>query len=217
MKTIAFLLIPILFLFQQIDAQEKKTPLQYIEQLMQGNYRFSNDKLEHPNRTSERREALTSSQAPFAVVVCCSDSRVSPEIVFDQGIGDLFVVRLAGNIVGPIGQASIDYGVEQLGASVIFVLGHEGCGAVQAVLEGKTKGIEPIATKIDNALHQGRPPLSNNPLENAVKLNVQNVVADLSNNPVFAKLIEEKKLLITGGYYVLSTGKVELCCEVPKK
>ena len=190
------------------------TPESALQQLIQGNQRYMQDQLSHPNRSAERREALLNTQFPFATIVGCSDSRVSPEIVFDQGVGDLFVVRVAGNVVGPIELASINYSIDALGSSLILVLGHENCGAVKAVLAQKTANIEPIASKIEAALKE---PLkfSENPLENAIKLNVYAVVKQLRTNALLSTWIDQKKLQVVGGYYNLSSGKVEICCGLP--
>ena len=191
-----------------------KTPETALRELLKGNERYINDKLLHPNRTSERREALSNSQAPFAIIIGCSDSRVSPEIIFDQGIGDLFVVRVAGNVVGPIELASIKFSAEYLGSSIILVLGHQNCSAVKAVLAHQAKDIEPIALKIEAAL-QNHDKLANDPLENAIKLNVIAVSKQLRMDENLANLIAQKKLEVIGGYYHLTTGKVELCCDLP--
>lgn len=196
------------------DETQKVLPAEAFKRLMSGNERYVNDKLLHPNRTSVRREAVSSSQAPFAIILGCSDSRVAPEIIFDQGIGDLFVVRVAGNVVGPIELASIEFSAIYLDSAIIFVMGHENCGAVKAVLANQTKDIEPIAAKIKAAL-EDRETLAENPLENAIKANVRGVVKQLRANEVLAKLIAEKRLQIVGGYYQLTTGKVEICCELP--
>ena len=100
-----------------------------------GNGRYAGGNLQHPGQTTERRAELANSQYPFATVVSCSDSRVPPEIVFDQGLGDLFVVRVAGNVIDDHGLGSIEYSVDHLGVRLIVVLGHQSCGAVKAARE----------------------------------------------------------------------------------
>lgn len=196
------------------QSEAPRSPKESLNQLMAGNERYTKDMLTHPNRSQERRESLIEVQNPFATVIGCSDSRVSPTLVFDQGIGDIFEVRIAGNVVGPVAIASAEYSVKFLGSSLIFVLGHENCGAVGAVLKGQTEDIEPIADKIKEAL-KGNPKFSENPLENAIKANVHNVVKVLRTNPLLAQLIKEKKLEVVGGYYHLQSGKVEICCDIP--
>ncbi len=106
--------------------------------MIAGNNRYLEGNLEHPHQTLERRGDLASGQEPFACVLSCADSRVPPEIVFDQGLGDLFVLRVAGNIVNDMIMGSLEYAVEHLGASLIVVLGHKRCGAVSATVQGGT-------------------------------------------------------------------------------
>ncbi len=181
-----------------------------LDRLLEGNKRYVNDALEHPNRTSDRREALSSKQEPFAIVVSCSDSRVAPTIVFDQGIGDIFVVRVAGNVIGPLGLDSIEFATLYLHSSTILVLGHENCGAVNAVIKGTTKDIESIARLIEPAVKKERKRDPSNLLESSVKANARNMKKYLEGRPVIKKLIASKKLDIYAGYYNLRTGAVEI-------
>ena len=185
-----------------------------LQRLMEGNKRFVKGESTHPNRAEERRLETAQQQEPFAIIVGCSDSRVSPEILFDVGIGDLFVVRVAGNVVGPIELDSIEFSALYLHSSLIFVKGHENCGAVTAVLEGKTKDIEAVASLIEPAVKQSKSKKGNR-LENAIKDNVMNVVAQLKKTPALQKLIKDKKIEVAGGYYHFRTGEVELLssCE----
>ena len=180
-----------------------------IKRLFDGNKRYINNKTICPDRNNERREALTAKQTPFAVIVGCSDSRVSPEIVFDQGVGDLFVVRVAGNIAGGIEVDSIEYGVKHLGAQVILVLGHENCGAVSAVVHGDDADIPSVAALIKPAVAAVRGK-SGNMVENAIKMNVHRVVEFLESSKIFQEPLKQKKLAIIGGYYNLHSGAVEL-------
>ncbi len=183
-------------------------PEEALNALIEGNKRFMSDNSIHPQDTTKRREETAKEQAPFAVVLGCSDSRASPEILFDQGIGDLFIVRVAGNIVGPIELASIEYAAVYLHASLIVVMGHENCGAVDAVIQGKTKDIEPVAALIKPAVKRVAK-MPGNRLENTIKENVALVVAQLQKNSVLKRLIEKGILLIKGGYYNFHTGQVE--------
>jgi carbonic anhydrase len=211
---LAFAILLFYPFFLKAEPDSGMTPKKALQQLMNGNGRYIIDKLEHPNRTLERRQSLSAKQEPFAIIIGCSDSRVSPEIVFDQGLGDLFVVRIAGNVLGPIELSSAQYSAEYLHSSLIFVLGHENCGAVNAVLNHQTKDIEPIAKNIETAIHNNKINFSNNALENAIKANVRWVVQELRKNELIANLIKEKKIEVVGGYYHLDTGKVELCCDI---
>ena len=148
-------------------------------------------------------------QKPFAAILGCSDSRVAPEILFDQGIGDIFVVRVAGNVAGPIEMDSLDYATYYLGASLILVLGHERCGAVQAVLNNQSKAIESVAALIEPAVKSIENKKEDS-LTLAVKANVKSVVAYLKSTPVIAELVKQGKVEVVGGFYDLNTGKVEI-------
>jgi len=180
-----------------------------LKTLLEGNQRYMSDQLLHADNNANRRASLVSKQEPFAIILGCSDSRVAPEIIFDQNIGDLFVVRVAGNVVGPIELDSIEYSALYLGSRLIIVLGHENCGAVQAVLTGNTQDIEAIAVKIEPAL-VGIQPQQKNALERAIVANVRLVVDQLSNSPVLGKMLKTQQLKIVGGYYDLLTGQVRL-------
>lgn len=187
------------------------TPQEAVDRLLAGNKRYMDDKLEHPDRSPDRREVLVSKQKPFVVIVGCSDSRIPPEIVFDQGIGDIFVVRVAGNVVGPLELESVNYAVQVLGSALILVLGHENCGAVDAVFTNQTKDIETIAKLIEPAVQKVKDTPQNN-LEGVVKANVSNTANYLKSTPIIKQLMADKKVDILGGYYNLKTGKVEICC-----
>jgi carbonic anhydrase len=185
------------------------TPDQALQTLIEGNQRFSKDKSLHLDRTTERRQELISKQNPYAIILGCSDSRVAPEIVFDQGIGDLFIVRVAGNVVGPLELDSIDYSALYLHSSIIMVLGHENCGAVNAVIAGTTKDIESVAQLIQPAADATEDQKTNR-LENTIKKNAKMMAEQLRNSPVISGLIAQKKINVVAAYYNFHTGKVEL-------
>jgi carbonic anhydrase len=192
------------------------TPDQALQALVEGNQRFSKDKSLHLDRTSERRQELISNQTPFAAIVGCSDSRVAPEIIFDQGIGDLFIVRVAGNVVGPLELDSVEYSVLYLNSSIVMVLGHENCGAVGAVIDGNTKDIEAVAELIQPAVDATKMQKESR-LENTIKTNAKMMAEQLRNTPVLGGMIAKKKLSIVAAYYNFHTGKVELLEESQKK
>ncbi len=187
---------------------EKQTPL---ERLMAGNQRFVSETPIHPDQANERREELVSNQEPFAIILSCADSRVPPSIIFDQGIGDLFVVRVAGNVAGPIELDSIEFAADKLRAPLIFVLGHQNCGAVRAVMDGEgvNEDIQDIVPYILPALEKAKG-LPGDPLENTIKANVELVIESLKKRPILSKLMEAHKLDIHGGYYEFDQGHVEL-------
>lgn len=181
-----------------------------MQKLVEGNLRYVEGKTIHPNQDGPRRDALAKGQSPFAVIIGCSDSRVPPEVIFDQGLGDLFVIRLAGNIVDDFAIGSIEYAAEHLGTPLIIVLGHESCGAVSAAVSGseipghiKTL-VEEIQPAVDKAKSSG-----GDVLENAIKFNVEAVVEKLkTSHPILDHLVEEGDLKIIGARYDLDEGVV---------
>ncbi len=187
------------------------TPDQALEKLIEGNQRFVNRKRLNPHQSVGRLTEVASGQAPFAAILSCADSRVVPEIVFDRGIGDLFVVRVAGNIAITEDIASEEYAVGVLQAPLLMVLGHERCGAVAAALEGgEFPGvIESLVFAIRPAI-QASAAEPGDRLTNAVKANIRLQVQRLQTSSVIAAAIEEGKLKIVGAYYDLDTGKVSL-------
>lgn len=194
--------LPILFVF--FAPIVGLTPTESLQILLDGNNRYVTDKLLFADHSSDKRLTLKGGQKPFAIILSCSDSRVIPEIVFDQSTGNLFVVRIAGNVTGPVELESIEFAAKVFESSIIVVLGHESCGAVQAVLNNKAKDIPAIAALIKPALRKGEN------LESAIKQNVVSIVASLKNNPDLKKLLDEKKLDVVGGYYKIKTGKIEI-------
>jgi carbonic anhydrase len=182
-----------------------------IAELGAGNQRFVRGEPSRLRRDIERREQLAAGQHPFAVIVGCSDSRVPPELIFDQGLGDLFVIRIAGNVVDDGALASIEYAVEHLGAQLIVVLGHERCGAVAAVVGGGHLGghLETLANAIRPAVDAAKLEHPTDLLDAAVVANVQRVVRQLTaSQPVLAEY-RHKGLEIVGARYDLDSGAVE--------
>ena len=191
--------------------QPTVAPAEAIAKLKEGNARYTSGNLQHPGQTTERRAELTKSQHPFAIILSCSDSRVPPEIVFDEGLGDLFIVRVAGNVLNDEGLGSIEYGVDILGARLIVVLGHQSCGAVDAAMKtvaakGKAPGhIQSLVTAI-------KPVVDSTPkgdLDTTIKANVKHVVDALrSSTPILKARVESGDVQVMGGYYTLDTGAV---------
>ncbi len=182
-----------------------------LNKLVEGNQRYVNSMTVCHEDWSAKRLAQVQGQAPFAVIITCSDSRVPPEIIFDQALGDLFVIRVAGNVVDDFAIGSIEYGVTVLGADTIVVLGHSNCGAVDGALKGLKfdNHIQEVLNAIQPAIENVKG-TSGNVLEKAIKANVIHVEAKLKGSkPVLAKLLEQGKLSILGAYYDLSSGKVE--------
>jgi carbonic anhydrase len=223
--------------------QPMVSPAEALSRLKEGNGRFTAGNMQHPHESSDhrsymaknsyenagaislgmsaeqaakRRAELAKSQHPFAIILSCSDSRVPPEIVFDEGLGDLFIVRVAGNVLNDEGLGSIEYGVDVLGARLILVLGHQSCGAVGAAMKtiaakGKAPGhIQSLVTAI-------KPVIDSTPksdLDNMIKANVKHVVDALrSSTPILKAKVDSGDVQVIGGYYSLDTGVVTFLDE----
>jgi len=180
--------------------------------LIAGNKRYAEGNSTHPNQSASRRREMAKGQNPRAAVLACADSRVSPEIVFDQGLGDLFVVRVAGNVANEHILGSLEYAVEHLGTQLIVVLGHNRCGAVGAACAGGeapghigslVDALAPAVAKI-RASEAGRADL-------VAKENVRMTVKSLQScGPILAELVRQGKLEVAGAFYDLDTGAVEI-------
>lgn len=180
--------------------------------LIEGNKRFVSGDVLGEDITKENLKKLSGGQKPFAVVVSCSDSRVDPETVFDQGLGDLFVVRDAGNVVDKITLGSIEYGAEHLNAPLIVVLGHENCGAVKATVDKAhvSENIQGIIDKIDISLKtvQANNPSKDKIYQEVEDANIKNTVSEIEKDPIIEELIKENKVKVIGAKYHIETGEV---------
>ena len=187
-----------------------------LQKLMDGNKRYVSGSLMKKDLGDTKRKELLKGQKPFAIVLSCSDSRVPPEIVFDQGLGDIFVVRVAGNVVDPIALGSIEYGAEHLNAPLLFILGHSKCGAVTATIDAKGEpegNIGAIVKKIMPAAEKAKKKggTKDEILETAIQENVKNVYSDvMKKSKIVPHLVEEGKLKIAAGEYDITTGKVAM-------
>lgn len=181
------------------------TPDAALARLVEGNRRFVEGKIQAPNRNLERVKAVAPKQTPFAAFLSCADSRVPVEIIFDQGFGDLFVTRIAGNVASGEEIASLEFGTAVLGAKLLMVLGHSACGAVKAALEG-TEAPGQITTLyrlITPGIDRSKP------LDDAVESNVRAQARVLrEGSTVIAGLLKAGKLKLVGGVYDLASGKV---------
>lgn len=216
MKRIVFFSILLATLYScqykiQVDKDRKMSPL---DKLKIGNDRFVKGHSVHPDESLERIRELKKEQHPFVVVVSCSDSRVPPELIFDQGLGDIFSVRTAGNIIGDYELGSIEYAVEHLHCSVVVVLGHENCGAVKAFLESNgEKHHDHIQDIVDYLASEEEIKTINYNLKSnpdlTVKMNIRHAVNLLkSSSLVLNPSVDKEHLTIIGAYYDLDTGKV---------
>ena len=186
------------------------TPL---ERLLSGNERFNHFTSVHPDEDLKHRLQEAEKQHPFAVVITCSDSRVAPELIFDQGIGDLFVIRTAGNIIGGVELGSIEYAVEHLGVKLVVVMGHENCGAVKAFVEGgKAPGhIQDIIDSLNQETEIRSIPLTDeHRLDHCITANIQHGMRQLlSQSTIIREKAEKQQLQVVGMKYNLHDFKVE--------
>jgi carbonic anhydrase len=189
-----------------IAAPAPTTPAEALAALTEGNRRFVEGKTIAPHRDFARLREIAPKQAPFAAFLGCADSRVPVEIVFDQGFGDVFVSRIAGNIAVAEQIASLEFGTAVLGAKVLYVLGHTSCGAVSATMSGAE-----VPGQISALYFHIRPATraANGNLNKAIIENVRNQAMALRDgSTVISKLVKDGKLLVVGGVYDLDTGKV---------
>jgi len=183
-----------------------------LARLVEGNRRFASGQAIHPDQSVERRAALAGGQSPFAVVLTCSDSRVAPELYFDQGLGDLFVLRNAGNILDDHTLGSIEYAVEHLHVRLIVVVGHEKCGAVSAALGGKPEPghIQSILDSIAPALG-GVNDQPGDKLDTAVRANARRTSELLGRTgPILEEAVKAGRLRVVAAKYDLAGGTVEI-------
>ncbi|MGL4572413.1 MAG: carbonic anhydrase [Clostridium sp.] len=187
---------------------EQKTPDEALQILKDGNTRFFNDKSYLMNVDKDRREQLKSGQNPYAVVVSCSDSRVSPPLIFNAGLGDLFEIRLAGNVIDTDVLASIEYAVKYLNTPLIVIVGHEDCGAVKSAYDMIKNG-EVYSDNIIELLKKIEPSVrKSSTIEEAIKLNIFNSASLISEDSIINSKIHTGKLKVIKGYYNLD-GKVD--------
>lgn len=194
-------------------AQNNFTPDEALAKLLEGNRRFVKQKQQSPNQTNIRLQEVAAGQTPFAAVLSCADSRVPVEILFDRGIGDIFVVRDAGNIAAQESIGSLEFGTLVLGAKVLLVIGHQDCGAVISTMKSaEVPGsigliLESIKPAIENYLGQQDNKLA---IKKATEANVLYQVNRLNQSPVISKLKTENKLKVVGAYSDFKTGEITL-------
>lgn len=203
--------------------------LEALERLQEGNRRFVSDSREETSdSTHRRRTELATGQNPFAIILGCSDSRVPAEIIFDQGLGDLFVIRVAGNIVAASQVGSIEYAAERFGTGLVVVLGHSSCGAVTATIEELERPTESRSPNLRSIVDRIRPSVetlmeveslkrSEELIRHAVRANIRASANHLRNgSQVLEQLIQRGDLLVVGAEYSLETGIVEFFDGMPK-
>lgn len=184
---------------------------QALQQLLDGNRRFMLGNATHPRQTAEDRGRVARDPHPFAAILACADSRVPPEVVFDQGLGDLFVVRVAGNVVNDAVLGSLEYAVERFAIPLIIVLGHQECAAVAATIDGARVGhVGHLVDSILPAVTQARMQ-SGDLLDNAVTANIHMGVRQVcAAGPLLSRMVAARQLRVIGARYALTSGAVDL-------
>lgn len=181
---------------------------QTLQRLEDGNARFVADKLDGKLQDSARRDALTGGQQPYAIVLSCADSRVVPEFAFDTGLGELFVIRVAGNVANVSSVASIEYAVANLKTKVIVVLGHEACGAVTAAIAGGDNG--PNLNTLLGYIQPAKEKAASQDVNDVVRANAAHVAGDLvSKSEIIRNAVEAGELKIVPAFYALDSGAVK--------
>jgi carbonic anhydrase len=193
------------------------TPDEALAELLAGNERFVAGERIHPHQDAEHRAAVAEAQRPFAVVFGCSDSRLAAEIIFDRGLGDLFVVRTAGHIIGAEVLASIEYGVSVLGAPLVVVLGHDSCGAIlaaQAALSGATPepGLRAIVDRVIPSLHRAQR-IERTDVDAVHVQRTVDILTDMDSS--LAKRVADGDCAVVGMTYRLADGRVTVQCRRP--
>jgi carbonic anhydrase len=185
-----------------------------VQKILLGNQRFASDVAAHPHMHARYTRQIAKEQHPHAVVIACSDSRVSPEIVFDEGLGDLFVIRTAGNIIGENELGSVEYAVEHLQVPLVIVMGHERCGAVQAMVSGLHPGghLQSIIDSLQNEEEIRAIPFGDaHRLDHCITANIHHGIKTLTTqSEMIQKKLDEGSLRIVGAYYDLDNRKVKI-------
>src|SRR4051812_21233156 len=191
-------------------AQDVPSADTVLRELKAGNDHHVSKRYRHPHQNAARQREVADSQHPHATVLSCADSRVAPEIILDQGLGDLFDVRVAGNVAGDAELASIEYAAVHLHTPLLVVMGHQKCGAVTAAAEsGEAEGHLPSLLALIHPAIESARAQPGDLIENAVRINVENVVRQIrGSTPVLAELAEHGTLKVVGAVYSLDTGKV---------
>jgi carbonic anhydrase len=192
-----------------------KTPQEAWQAMVDGNHRFVTGALAHPRQDIDRREALAQKQTPFAALFGCADSRLSAEIIFDVGLGDFFVVRNAGQVIGETILGSLEYAVEVLGVPIILVLGHDECGAIRATIDDVEGKMNASGEFIHKLVDQIRPTVlaanaqGKHEIDDVTELHVQDTINEmLTSSSLIAEAVKSGKLAVVGANYKLTLGEI---------
>lgn len=193
------------------DPSAPRTPQEALGQLKAGNDRFARNASNPVSLSVNRRRELADAQHPMAIVLSCADSRVPPEFIFNVGLGDLFVVRTAGEVIDRSILATVEYGADHLHIPLLVVMGHESCGAVKAAADSKTAAPSPNLDYLLKAIQAARKPSTQerDEIKTLVLANVEQVINDaMSRSTLLQRLVDEGRLNVVGAYYELVSGRV---------
>jgi carbonic anhydrase len=192
-----------------------KTPREAWQAMLDGNHRFVSGELAHPRQDIDRREALAQKQTPFAALFGCADSRLSAEIIFDVGLGDFFVVRNAGQVIGETILGSLEYAVEVLGVPIILVLGHDECGAIRATIDDVAGNMNASGEFIHKLVDQIRPTVleanaqGKHEIDEVTELHVQDTINEmLTSSKLISDAVKAGTLALVGANYKLTLGEI---------
>ncbi len=192
-----------------------KNPHEAWQAMLDGNHRFVTGELAHPRQDIDRREALAQKQTPFAALFGCADSRLSAEIIFDVGLGDFFVVRNAGQVIGETILGSLEYAVEVLGVPIILVLGHDECGAIRATIDDVEGKMNASGAFIHKLVDQIRPTVleanaqGKHEIDEVTELHVQDTINEmLTSSKLISDAVKAGKLAVVGANYKLTLGEI---------
>ncbi len=185
---------------------------QALEKLLSGNEKYLSGSIKPNVSASLRNDLATNGQHPYAIVITCSDSRVPAELIFNSSLGDIFVIRTAGNVVSDFEIGSVEYGAEHLGSPLILVLGHTNCGAVTAATEGgEAEGmIQAIVDEIEPSVQKAKDAGTEDVLSKAIEFNVTNSVNKIISSEIIKELMDEGKVDVIGGVYDINTGTITI-------
>ena len=197
------------------------SPWRAFARLMDGNKRWVDGELQHPDRDLRRRDLVAEEQDPYGVILSCIDSRGPPELLFDTGLGDLFVMRTGGQVVSPVVVGSVEYGPLTSGTPLIVVLGHQRCGAVKAAHKALKDG-KPLPGNLQSIAEALRPAYEviskekhTDPVDAMIRVHIKQTSADLRSNHDLAPLVKKGELAVISAYYSLDTGQVEVLTGAP--
>ncbi|MGW2602389.1 carbonic anhydrase [Streptomyces klenkii] len=197
------------------------TSKEALARLLEGNERWVTGRLQHPDRDPDRRQFVAQTQEPYGVILSCIDSRVPPELLFDTGLGDLYVLRTGAQAVGPVVTGSVEYGPMTTGTPLIVVLGHQRCGAAKAAYDALRDGatlpgnLQALVEALQPAYKKTLKHRGPDPVDTMIRIQAELTAADLRSNKDLSPLVKKGALAVVSAYYSLDTGRVDILSGAP--